>query len=65
MIDTCYNCRGARYVWNGHRNIACPVCGNRGVLERALQSGLFGGFTVYVSKIKPDKPVRRKHHVIT
>ena len=59
-IVTCYNCGGARYVWNGYRNIACPVCGNRGELERVEQLGLFGDSRVHCVQIKPDSRRRVK-----
>jgi len=61
MNITCYNCQGARYVYNGFKSIACPVCGNRGDVEWAEQPDLFdaGHRHVHISQIKPDHRQRR------
>ena len=55
MRITCFNCQGARYVWNGWRNIACPVCGNRGECERVEQADFFGESKVIYTLIRPDR----------
>jgi len=61
MIITCYNCQGARHVYNGFKSIACPICGNRGEVERAEQLDMLdpGYSRVTISQIKPDHRQRR------
>lgn len=60
MIEVCYNCQGHHKVWNGFRWIACPICGNRGLVDRIEQADLFNRTPdVHITRIRPDAKLKR------
>lgn len=62
-IVVCFNCLGMMRVWNGRRFIACPTCGNRGMLERVEQLRFDGQSEISHHKINPDRKVKyAKNH---